>query len=79
MAPRYGGKGGAIVKVSSVAARLGGAFEFVDYAASKGAMDTLTVELAKEVADDGIRVKARTQTSGPRTPDSNLRTPDPRL
>ncbi len=56
MASRYGGRGGAIVNVSSAAARLGGAFEFTDYAASKGAMDTLTVGLAKELAADGIRV-----------------------
>ena len=56
MSPRYGGSGGAIVNVSSAAARMGGAFEFTDYAATKGAMDTLTVGLAKEVAAEGIRV-----------------------
>ncbi|MBO9354160.1 SDR family oxidoreductase [Bordetella petrii] len=58
MAPRHGGRGGAIVNVSSVAARLGSPGEYVDYAASKGALDTLTLGLAKEVAGDGIRVNA---------------------
>lgn len=58
MAPRHGGRGGAIVNVSSMAARLGSPNEYVDYAASKGAVDTLTVGLAKEVAGDGIRVNA---------------------
>src|SRR5690606_41268385 len=52
------GKGGAIVNVSSMAARLGAPFEVVDYAASKGAIDSLTLGLAKEVAADGIRVNA---------------------
>ncbi|SAI20811.1 short chain dehydrogenase [Bordetella ansorpii] len=56
MAPRHGGRGGAIVNVSSMAARLGSPNEYVDYAASKGAVDTLTIGLAKEVAADGIRV-----------------------
>lgn len=56
MSTRYEGSGGAIVNVSSVASRLGAAFEYVDYAASKGAMDTMTVGLAKEVATEGIRV-----------------------
>ena len=56
MSPRYGGQGGSIVNVSSAAARLGGAFEFTDYAATKGAMDTLTIGLAKEVAAENIRV-----------------------
>ncbi|HEY0295629.1 MAG TPA: SDR family oxidoreductase [Bordetella sp.] len=56
MAPRHGGRGGAIVNVSSMAARLGSPNEYVDYAASKGAVDTLTIGLAKEVAGDGIRV-----------------------
>ncbi|OZI77973.1 SDR family oxidoreductase [Bordetella genomosp. 12] len=56
MAPRHGGQGGAIVNVSSAAARLGSAGEYVDYAASKGALDTLTLGLAREVAEDGIRV-----------------------
>jgi NAD(P)-dependent dehydrogenase (short-subunit alcohol dehydrogenase family) len=56
MSRRHGGQGGAIVNVSSAAARMGGAFEFTDYAAAKGAMDTLTVGLANEVAAEGIRV-----------------------
>ena len=58
MSTRHGGQGGAIVNVSSVAARIGGAGEYVDYAASKGAVDTLTVGLATEVAQEGIRVNA---------------------
>lgn len=58
MALRHGGRGGAIVNVSSAAARLGSAGEYVDYAASKGALDTLTLGLAREVADEGIRVNA---------------------
>lgn len=58
MAKRHGGQGGSIVNVSSVAARLGSPNEYVDYAASKGALDTFTVGLAKEVAGDGIRVNA---------------------
>lgn len=58
MSTRNGGSGGAIVNVSSIAARLGGAGEYVDYAASKGAIDTLTVGLAKEVGAEGIRVNA---------------------
>ncbi|MBO1113743.1 SDR family oxidoreductase [Bordetella petrii] len=58
MAPRHGGRGGAIVNVSSMAARLGSPGEYVDYAASKGALDTLTIGLSKEVAGDGIRVNA---------------------
>lgn len=56
MALRHGGQGGAIVNVSSAAARLGAAGEYVDYAASKGAVDTLTTGLALEVAAQGIRV-----------------------
>ena len=56
MSTRHGGKGGAIVNVSSVAARLGGPGEYVDYAASKGAIDTFTVGLAREVGAEGIRV-----------------------
>ena len=51
-------RGGAIVNVSSGAARLGAPGEYVDYAASKGAIDTLTVGLAQEVAQEGIRVNA---------------------
>lgn len=58
MSTRHGGTGGNIVNVSSIAARLGGAGQYVDYAASKGAMDTFTVGLAKEVALEGIRVNA---------------------
>lgn len=58
MAPRNGGLGGVIVNISSMAARLGAPNEYVDYAASKGAVDTLTLGLAKEVAGDGIRVNA---------------------
>lgn len=58
MSKRNGGQGGSIVNVSSVAARLGSPNEYVDYAASKGALDTFTVGLAKEVAGDGIRVNA---------------------
>lgn len=56
MAYRHGGEGGAIVNVSSAAARLGAAGEYVDYAASKGVVDTLTTGLAVEVAAQGIRV-----------------------
>ncbi len=56
MAPRFGGSGGAIVNISSGAARLGSPGDYVDYAASKGAIDTFTIGLAKEVAADGIRV-----------------------
>jgi len=58
MSTRYGGMGGAIVNVSSRAAQLGSPGEYVDYAASKAALDTLTIGLAKEVAADGIRVNA---------------------
>lgn len=58
MSTKRGGNGGAIVNVSSVAARLGSPGEYVDYAASKGAIDTLTIGLAKEVADEGVRVNA---------------------
>jgi len=56
MSTRHGGKGGAIVNVSSGAARLGSPGEWVDYAASKGAIDTMTLGLAKELAGEGIRV-----------------------
>jgi NAD(P)-dependent dehydrogenase (short-subunit alcohol dehydrogenase family) len=58
MSTRHGGKGGAIVNLSSVAARLGGPGEYVDYAASKGAIDSFTIGLAKEVGAEGIRVNA---------------------
>jgi NAD(P)-dependent dehydrogenase (short-subunit alcohol dehydrogenase family) len=58
MAKSRGGSGGAIVNMSSVAAKLGGAFEATDYAFSKGGIDTLTVGLAKELAPEGIRVNA---------------------
>ena len=58
MSSKYGGVGGAIVNVSSAAARLGSPGEYIDYAASKGAIDTLTIGLAKEVASEGIRVNA---------------------
>jgi NAD(P)-dependent dehydrogenase (short-subunit alcohol dehydrogenase family) len=58
MSTRHGGKGGAIVNISSVAATVGSPGEYVDYAASKGAIDTFTVGLSKEVALEGIRVNA---------------------
>ena len=58
MSTRRGGKGGAIVNVSSMAARLGSPNEYVDYAAAKGAIDTFTLGLSKEAAADGIRVNA---------------------
>jgi NAD(P)-dependent dehydrogenase (short-subunit alcohol dehydrogenase family) len=58
MSTRHGGRGGNIVNVSSAAARIGSPNEYVDYAASKGAVDTLTIGLAKEVAEEGIRVNA---------------------
>ncbi|MDD9983426.1 MAG: SDR family oxidoreductase [Gammaproteobacteria bacterium] len=58
MSTRYGGTGGRIVNVSSAAARMGSAREYVDYAASKGAVDTMTIGLANEVAGEGIRVNA---------------------
>ena len=58
LSTRHGGQGGAIVNVSSGAARLGSPGEYVDYAASKGAIDTLTIGLAREVAEEGIRVNA---------------------
>jgi NAD(P)-dependent dehydrogenase (short-subunit alcohol dehydrogenase family) len=56
MSTRHGGTGGAIVNVSSGAARYGSAGEYIDYAATKGAIDTMTVGLAREVAEEGIRV-----------------------
>lgn len=58
MSTRRGGVGGAIVNMSSAAARLGGVGLYVDYAASKGAIDTMTIGLAREVAREGIRVNA---------------------
>ena len=58
MSTRYGGAGGSIVNVSSAAARLGAPGQYVDYAAAKGAIDTFTIGLAKEVAGEGIRVNA---------------------
>lgn len=58
MSKRHGGSGGSIVNVSSIAAKLGAPGEYVDYAASKAAIDTFTVGLAKEVGPDGIRVNA---------------------
>lgn len=58
MSTKRGGRGGAIVNVSSGASRLGSPNEYIDYAASKGAIDTLTTGLSKEVADEGIRVNA---------------------
>lgn len=58
LATSCGGPGGSIVNVSSIAARLGAANEFVDYAASKGAVDTLTIGLAKELGREAVRVNA---------------------
>lgn len=58
MSTRHGGTGGAIVNVSSAAARLGSPAQYVDYAAAKGAVDAFTIGLAKEVAAEGIRVNA---------------------
>jgi NAD(P)-dependent dehydrogenase (short-subunit alcohol dehydrogenase family) len=58
MSTRHGGRGGGIVNVSSGAAKYGSPDEYVDYAASKGAIETFTVGLAKEVAQEGIRVNA---------------------
>ncbi len=58
MSLKRGGRGGAIVNISSLVARTGGAGEWVHYAASKGAVNSLTVGLAREVADEGIRVNA---------------------
>jgi len=58
MSTCHGGHGGAIVNLSSMAAKLGGAGEYLDYAASKGAIDAFTIGLAKEVATQGIRVNA---------------------
>jgi NAD(P)-dependent dehydrogenase (short-subunit alcohol dehydrogenase family) len=58
MSVRHGGVGGSIVNISSLAARTGGAGEWVHYAASKGAIDSFTIGLAREVASEGIRVNA---------------------
>jgi NAD(P)-dependent dehydrogenase (short-subunit alcohol dehydrogenase family) len=58
MSTRHGGEGGGIVNVSSRASQLGSPGEYIDYAASKGAVDSLTIGLAKEVAEEGIRVNA---------------------
>jgi len=58
MSTRRGGAGGSIVNVSSAASRIGSPDEYIDYAASKGAIDTLTLGLSKEVATEGIRVNA---------------------
>jgi NAD(P)-dependent dehydrogenase (short-subunit alcohol dehydrogenase family) len=58
MSTQYGGSGGSIVNLSSAAARIGSPAQYVDYAASKAAIDTFTIGLAKEVAAEGIRVNA---------------------
>lgn len=58
MSTRHGGKGGAIVNISSMAAKLGAPAQYVDYAASKAAIDALTIGLAREVAAEGVRVNA---------------------
>ncbi len=58
MSTKHGGLGGAIVNVSSAASRLGSPNEFIDYAAAKGALDSMTIGLSKEVAAEGIRVNA---------------------
>ncbi|WP_019342793.1 SDR family oxidoreductase [Stutzerimonas stutzeri] len=58
MSTRHGGTGGAIINLSSIAAKLGAPNEYIDYAAAKGAIDSMTLGLAKEVATEGIRVNA---------------------
>jgi NAD(P)-dependent dehydrogenase (short-subunit alcohol dehydrogenase family) len=58
MSTKYGGNGGSIVNLSSAAARIGSPSEFIDYAASKGAIDAMTLGLSKEVGGEGIRVNA---------------------
>jgi NAD(P)-dependent dehydrogenase (short-subunit alcohol dehydrogenase family) len=58
LSTKHGGRGGAIVNLSSAAARIGSPGQYVDYAAAKGAIDTFTVGLAREVATEGIRVNA---------------------
>jgi NAD(P)-dependent dehydrogenase (short-subunit alcohol dehydrogenase family) len=64
MSSQHGGDGGAIVNVSSMAARLGSPNEYIDYAAAKGAVDSLTIGLAREVAGEGIRVNAVIHAAG---------------
>ncbi len=58
MSTKQGGRGGSIINLSSIAARLGAPGEYIDYAAAKGAIDSMTLGLAKEVAEEGIRVNA---------------------
>jgi NAD(P)-dependent dehydrogenase (short-subunit alcohol dehydrogenase family) len=58
MSAKQGGRGGSIINLSSIAARLGAPGEYIDYAAAKGAIDSMTLGLAKEVAEEGIRVNA---------------------
>ncbi len=58
MSKKHGGEGGGIVNISSAAARMGSPHEYIDYAASKGAIDTFTIGLSKELAEQGIRVNA---------------------
>ncbi len=58
MSTKHGGRGGTIVNISSMAAKLGSPSQYVDYAASKAAIDTLTIGLAREVAAEGVRVNA---------------------
>jgi NAD(P)-dependent dehydrogenase (short-subunit alcohol dehydrogenase family) len=58
MSTKHGGRGGAIVNLSSAAARLGAPGQYVDYAAAKGAIDTFTLGLAREIAAEGVRVNA---------------------
>src|SRR6202044_1792550 len=58
MSTKHGGRGGAIVNISSLVARAGGSGEWVHYAASKGAVNSFTIGLAREVAEEGIRVNA---------------------
>jgi len=58
MSTKHGGRGGAIVNISSMAAKLGSPGQYVDYAASKAAIDTLTIGLAREVAAEGVRINA---------------------
>jgi NAD(P)-dependent dehydrogenase (short-subunit alcohol dehydrogenase family) len=58
MSTKHGGKGGSIVNLSSAAAVIGGSNQYIDYAASKGAIDSLTIGLAREIATEGVRVNA---------------------